>query len=131
MASLREICRIAGYFIAGVCVWLPLHAQSINYRVTVHDGDTTGYDVEMRLQHVPHQLRLALATHHEYDDKFYRFVRDFRVRVTGGQATFVRADSAVYDISVPGDQVFINYRIQLPTHRFAHQPFLSLNGGLV
>jgi predicted metalloprotease with PDZ domain len=131
MSSLREICRLAGYFIAGVSVWLPVHAQSINYRLSVHLGDTTGYDVEMRLQHVPHQLRLAMATHHEYDDKFYRFVRNFRVRVKGGQATFVRTDSAVYDLEIPGDQAVVSYTIQLPPHRYAHQPFLSRNGGSV
>jgi predicted metalloprotease with PDZ domain len=129
--GLREFFRLSGYFVAGVSFWLPLHAQSINYRLSVHLGDTTGYDVEMRLQHVPHQLRLAMATHHEYDDRFYRFVRNFRVRVTGGQATFVRTDSAVYDITIPGDQAVVSYSIRLPPHRFAHQPFLSRNGGLV
>jgi predicted metalloprotease with PDZ domain len=129
--GLREFFRLSGCFVAGVCFWLPLHAQSINYRLSVHLGDTTGYDVEMRLQHVPHQLRLAMATHHEYDDKFYRFVRNFRVAVAGGQAKFARTDSAVYDLEIPGDQAVVRYRIQLPPHRFAHQPFLSPNGGSV
>jgi predicted metalloprotease with PDZ domain len=123
--------RLLSCFIAGVCFWLSSDAQVVAYRLTVHDGDTTGYDVEMRLQHVPHHFKLAMATHHEYDDRFYRFVRNFRVRVTGGKATFVRTDSAVYDISIPGDQAVINYSIQLPPHRFAHQPFLSRNGGSV
>ena len=106
-------------------------AQDIGYRLTVHEGDTTGYDVEMRLQHVPHQFKLAMATHHEYDDKFYRFVRDFRVVATGGEAGFVRVDSAVYALTVSGDRVIVSYRIQLPPHRFAHQSFLSRNGGMV
>jgi predicted metalloprotease with PDZ domain len=131
MGSLREFFRLSRCFVAGVCFWLPAHAQVINYRLTVHEGDTTGYDVEMRLQHVPHQLRLTLATHHEYDDKFYRFVRDFRVAAPDGHATVVRTDSAVYDISIPGDQAVVSYSILLPPHRFAHQPFLSRGGGLV
>jgi predicted metalloprotease with PDZ domain len=131
MGSLRKICRLAGYFIAGVCFWLPARAQVINYRLTVHEGDTTGYDVEMRLQHVPHRFKLAMATHHEYDDRFYRFVRGFRVRATVGQTTFLRTDSAFYDVSIPGDQAVVSYSIQLPPHRYAHQPFLSRNGGSV
>src|ERR1700743_2050656 len=85
----------------------------------------------MRLRHVPHQFRLAMATHHEYDDRFYRFVRGFRVVAVGGQARFVRVDSAVYALTVSGDQVTVSYRIELQPHRFAHQPFLSRNGGLV
>src|ERR1700722_18262006 len=129
--GLRTFFRLAACFIAGICFWLPAHAQVINYRLIVHEGDTTGYDVEMRLQHVPHRFRLAMATHHEYDDKFYRYVRHFRVEAAGGGATCVRADSAVYDLSSPGDQVVVRYSIQLPPHRFAHQPFLSRNGGLV
>jgi predicted metalloprotease with PDZ domain len=120
-----------------MCFWLPAHAQVIHYRLTVREGDTTGYDVEMRLQHVPHQFKLAMATHHEYDDRFWRCVRKLSVAAAGGaatvggRATVVRTDSAVYDISVPGDEAVVNYRIQLPPHRFAHQPFLSRNGGLV
>ena len=119
--GLRAIIRSLSCVIAGVCFWLPVHAQTIHYRLSVHPGDTTGYDVEMRLQHVPHRFKLAMATHHEYDDKFYRFVRDFRVEaggggaygagghatggyVAGGHATAERTDSAVYDISIPGDQ---------------------------
>src|SRR3984957_14530141 len=110
--GLRTINRLLRCFIAGMCFWLPAHAQVIHYRLTVREGDTTGYDVEIRLQHVPHQFRLAMATHHEYDDKFYRFVRNFRVDATDGHAGFVRTDSAVYDISIPGDQVIVSYRIQ-------------------
>ena len=143
--GLRAIIRSLSCVIAGVCFWLPTQAQVINYRLIVDKDDTTGYDVEMRLQHVPHRFKLAMATHHEYDDKFYRFVRDFRVEAggggadgaggyatgRGGHATAERTDSAVYDISIPGDQAVISYRIQLPAHRFAHQPFLSRNGGSV
>ena len=177
--GLRAIIRSLSCFIAWVCFWLPVHAQTIHYRLTVHPGDTTGYDVEMRLQHVPHRFKLAMATHHEYDDHFWRYLRNFHVEAAGGgvhaaggdakgghvaaggvhatggdatdghaaggdvaggyaadgdaaggHATAVRTDSAVYDISIPGDQAVITYRIQLPPHRFAHQPFLSRNGGL-
>ncbi len=131
MSGFRNFCRVAAYFVAGICFWLPVHAQVLHYRLTVHEGDTTGYDVEMRLQHMPHHFRLAMATHHEYDDRFYRFVRNFRVKATDGAATFVRTDSAVYDLGINGDQAVVSYRIELPPHRFAHQPFLSRNGGLV
>ncbi len=127
----RTVIRLLSCFITGLCFWLPAHAQVIHYRLTVHEGDTTGYDVEMRLQHVPHHFRLAMATHHEYDDRFYRFVRNFRATAAGGHATAVRADSAVYDLGIPGDEAVVSYRIELPPHRFAHQPFLSRNGGLV
>ena len=103
---------------------------SIHYRLRVNAADTSGYYVEMQLQNVPHHFRLAMATHHEYDDRFWRFVRDFQVSVADGKATLSRFDSAVYDISIPGDAAVISYRIQLPKHNYAHQPFLSSHGGL-
>ena len=103
---------------------------SIHYRLRINAADTSGYYVEMQLQHVPHQFRLAMATHHEYDDRFWRFVKNFQVNVSSGKATLDRVDSAVYVISIPGDDAVISYRIQLPKHNYAHQPFLSSSGGL-
>ena len=103
----------------------------IHYTVKVDPVDTTGYSVEMRLEHVPAQFQLAMATHHEYDDRFWRFVKGFKVTTPIGKAEVTRKDSALYYISIPGDNALITYRIQLPAHSYAHRPFLSSYGGLV
>jgi predicted metalloprotease with PDZ domain len=107
-------------------------APIVHYTVEVDAADTTSYTVEMRLQHAPAHFQLAMATHHEYDDRFWRFVRDLKVAVPLGKAGITRKDSALYDIDIPGSDAVITYRIQLPpAHSFAHQPFLSPYGGLV
>ena len=104
----------------------------IHYRIVVDAGDTTGYGVEMQISHAPAHFRLAMATHPEYDDGFWRFVKDFKVKPVIGKAFVIRKDSALYEISIPGNQCTVSYRIQLPaTHSFAHRPFLSSYGGLV
>ena len=73
-----------------------------------------------------------MATHHEYDDRPWRDVKGFRVVSGRGKATFQRTDSAVWDITAPGDEVTVSYSVTLRGGpRFAHQPFLSDHGGLL
>lgn len=111
---------------------LLLLSPAMHYRLTVNPGDTTGYNIEIRIDHAPPHFQLAMATHPEYDDRFWRFVRNFKVRTTLGEAAVIRKDSAVYDISITGNRAIITYRIQLPATRgYAHRPFLSSYGGLV
>jgi predicted metalloprotease with PDZ domain len=110
----------------------PGTGPTIHYRLEVAAGDTSRYKVEMKLTQVAKHFRLAMATHHEYDDRFWRFVRNFRVETVGGKAIFQKSDSAVWDITIPGRDAVVSYTIQLPVgHRFAHQPFLSSRGGLL
>lgn len=105
---------------------------TIHYLLKVDPANLSGYEVEIQLQHFPHRLRLAMATHHEYDDRPWRDVKDFHIETGQGKATFRRTDSAVWDISVPGDEVTVSYSVALRSGpRFAHQPFLSSRGGLL
>jgi predicted metalloprotease with PDZ domain len=103
----------------------------LHYTLTIDSSDLSGYSVSIQISHAPHRFRLAMATHHEYDDRFWRWVTDFRV---GSPATFHREDSAVWAITTSGTQVTVSYRIRLPppaTVHFSHRPFLSPYGGLV
>jgi predicted metalloprotease with PDZ domain len=104
----------------------------IHYQLKVEAGDTSGYKIKMQLHQVPRHFQLAMATHHEYDDRFWRFVRNFRVETAGGTAIVQKSDSAVWDITLTGTDAVVSYDIQLPAgRRFAHQPFLSSYGGLL
>jgi predicted metalloprotease with PDZ domain len=107
-------------------------APIVHYTVKVDAADTTGYTVEMRVEHAPAHFQLAMATHPEYDDRFWRFVKELKVAVPLGKAGLTRKDSALYAIDIPGGEATITYRIQLPAiHSYAHRPFLSSYGGLV
>jgi predicted metalloprotease with PDZ domain len=108
-------------------------AQSpvLHYTLRIDSSDLTGYAITIRIDHAPHWFRLAMATHHEYDDRYWRFVTGFRL---SAPASFTREDSAVWAITAPGRTVIVTYRIKLPppgpTH-FSHRPFLAPYGGLV
>src|SRR5882762_10166335 len=56
------------------------------------DTDCSGYDIEIHLRHVPHHFQLAMATHHEYDDRFWRFVQKFRIEIPDGKASYTKKD---------------------------------------
>ncbi len=104
----------------------------IHYLLKVNPADLSAYDIEIHLQHIPHHFRMAMGTHAEYDDRFWRFIKHFHVGTSRGIATFERTDSAVWSISVPDEDAVITYRLLLPEHRsFAHRPFLAAYGGLL
>jgi predicted metalloprotease with PDZ domain len=123
----------------------PTTSPALHYTLRIDSSDLSGYTVSIRIHHAPNHFRLAMATHHEYDDRFWRYVAGFR---TQAPATFSREDSAVWtittrggrvtapgdNITTRGDEVLITYRIQLPPpapFHFSHRPFLNRTGGLV
>ena len=106
----------------------------VSYTLKIDSADLSGWSVAMHLKNLPDTFRLAMAAHPEYDDRNWRFIRDLRVDSTGGTATIVREDSAVWRVSAPGGTAVVHYRIQLPppapSPRGAWRPFLSPTGGL-
>lgn len=107
----------------------------INYTLRVNIADLSAYEVEMRLRNVPDTFRVAMATHPEYDDRFWRYVEGFRVEARGGRGSLLRQDSALWRVTAPGGEAVLRYRIHLPVStdsmRAAYRPFLAPTGGLV
>ena len=64
----------------------------ISYTLRIDSADLRGWDVELRLQHLPDTFRLAMAAHPEYDDRFYRYVTDVTVSSPTGSAAIARVD---------------------------------------
>jgi predicted metalloprotease with PDZ domain len=110
----------------------PALKPSIQYTLRVDSADLSGWTVEIRLRTTSDTVRLAMAAHPEYDDRYWRYVRDFVVETPGGTVT--RVDSAVWQIVAPPGMVNLRYRIALPPAepglRAAWRPFLTPTGGL-
>jgi predicted metalloprotease with PDZ domain len=106
----------------------------VTYRLTTRAGDTTGFDVELEVRSAPDTLRLAMAAHPEYDDRYWRYVEHVTAATAAGPQLVAREDSAVWRISTAGRDVTVRYRLQLPPSepfREAWRPFLAPTGGLV
>jgi predicted metalloprotease with PDZ domain len=131
--------RLLLNFITTILLAIPVPAQQkkspkIDYILSVDTADLSGYNVILQIRNVPHVFKLALATHHEYDDRFWRFVQNFNISTREGNGSYIKSDSAVWQVTIPGHDAIISYRLHLPLpgqFRFAHRPFLSAMGGLV
>ena len=74
----------------------------VGYTLTVTPGDVAGFNVEMRIRNAPDTFRLAMMTHPEYDDRFWRYVRDVHVESGGSEVRVVREDSALWRTVISG-----------------------------
>jgi predicted metalloprotease with PDZ domain len=108
----------------------------VDYQLRIDAADLSGWTVEMHVHQSPATLRLAMAAHPEYDDRFWRYVRDFIAVSPAGPLAVTREDSAVWRVSdTGGGDVVVRYRIALPPPpagvRPSWTPFLSPTGGLI
>lgn len=107
----------------------------VTYTLRVDSSDLSGYDVTIRIRNAPDTLHLAMATHPEYDDRFWRYVERLEVETPHGAAQVAREDSALWRVVAPGGEGVVRYRIHLPPAegrlRRAWVPFLAPQGGLV
>jgi len=110
----------------------PALKPSIQYTLRVDSTDLSGWTVEIRLRTASDIFRLVMAAHPEYDDRYWRYVRDVVVEPMG---TVTRVDSAVWQVTAPRGFVTVRYRIALPAVepglRSSWKPFLTPTGGLV
>src|SRR5438045_4028650 len=65
----------------------------LQYTLRVDSADLSGWRVAIQLRTTSDTFRLAMAAHPEYDDRYWRFVRDVDVEPVG---TVTRVDSAVW-----------------------------------
>jgi predicted metalloprotease with PDZ domain len=110
------------------------------YRIRVDAADLTGFDVEMLFaRQRPGLLRVAMAVHPEYDDRYFRYIENFTATDgRGASLSVTREEDTVWRIENAPQQVRIRYRLRLPPPqqqrgevRDAWKPFLTRDGGMV
>ena len=105
----------------------------IRYVLRVDPADYSSFRVEMRIQNIPDTFRVAMVTHPEYDDKFWRHVNDVEVSIANGEGKVVRLDSNLWKVFAPGGRAILQYCIQIPKQEDfsgAWIPFLNSTGVL-
>ncbi|MEP6691509.1 MAG: PDZ domain-containing protein [Gemmatimonadaceae bacterium] len=107
----------------------------LGYTLRVDSADLTSITVAIRIRGGSDTIRLALAAHPEYDDRFFRYVEDVRAETPRGAAAVTREDSALWRVIAPGGEAIVHYRIHLPAQNGpqhpAWTPYLTPTGGLV
>lgn len=111
-----------------------LHPR-ISYKIHVDPNDLSGFTVEMRVSGASGTVRIAMASHPEYDDRYWRYVENLTADSRGEKLMVTREEDALWSIRTKGDELSVKYRINLPPQtaqtRAAWRPFLSPMGGLV
>jgi len=103
----------------------------INYMLKVDTGDLSSFWVEMEIKNISDTFQLAMVAHPEYNDRYWRYVKDFIVIGKKGNGRIERKDSALWQITNSGNEALIKYRIQFPpssSFRGAWRPFLNSKG---
>ena len=103
----------------------------INYLLKVDTNDLTSFWVETQIKNIADAFQLGMVAHPEYDDRYWRFVKDFTVTSKNGVGKIIRKDSALWHITSSGNEALVKYRIQLPptgNFRGAWRPFLNSTG---
>src|SRR5215467_12366426 len=87
---------------------------SVDYTLTIDETDFSFFSVEMIIRNIPDTFRVAMVTHPEYDDRYWRYVENISVKAKNGDGKVVREDSAVWRIVTNGREAVVSYRIHLP-----------------
>jgi predicted metalloprotease with PDZ domain len=97
---------------------------TISYTVRIDPADLSGFDVTMVIAGAPRSIRLAMAIHPEYNDRFWRYVRGLRAESVGKPAHLafaIEADNA-WRIYTRNGYAIVHYRIELPRENPSNRP---------
>src|SRR2546429_1925130 len=106
----------------------------ISYIIRVDPGDLSGFAVEMRVRGAGNIVRIAMASHPEYDDRYWRYIENLSAESRGAALKVTREEDSLWRVETPNGDLTVNYRIHLPAQttptRAAWKPFLSPAAGL-
>jgi predicted metalloprotease with PDZ domain len=89
--------------------------------LVVIDSVNSSINVEMEMGNAPRSVRLAMAIHPEYNDRFWRYIRDLRVDGGKGAALTTDGDNT-WRLITRGGSARVSYRIQLPPESATNRP---------
>ena len=113
----------------------PRVRPSISYAIRVDKKDLSGFAVEMRVRGAGNIVRIAMASHPEYDDRYWRYIENLSAESRGAALKVTREEDSLWRVETPNGDLTVKYRIHPPAQttptRAAWKPFLSPAGGLV
>lgn len=100
------------------------HEPRIYYSIAIDSTDLSGFDVTMRIEGAPRSIRLAMAIHPEYNDRFWRYMRGLRATSMGKPVplAFAMETENVWRVQTRNGYAFVHYRIELPRENPSHRP---------
>lgn len=108
---------------------------SIEYKIIVKPADLSGFDVEIRILNSGKRPLLAMAAHPEYDDRYFRYIRNFAAESGSRTLSVSKPKENLWQIDDAGKTLTVRYRV-IPDAkerewRQSWKPFLMPTGGLI
>jgi predicted metalloprotease with PDZ domain len=108
----------------------------VSYTLTIDPADTTSISVDMVIQNPPSPVtRIAMAVHPEYNDRFWRYLRNLRADVSGNPVQITTDNDHSWRVPTPRGTATVHYRIQLPfessTNRAVWHTTVRANGASI
>lgn len=88
----------------------------IYYTVTIDTADLSGFDVTMQIEGAPRSIRLAMAVHPEYNDRYWLYVRNLRAESMGKPThlAFAVEKENAWRMQTRNGYAVVHYRIEVP-----------------
>ncbi len=112
------------------------HAASlVQYKIHIDPKDLSGFAIEMRFTASGPKVRVAMAAHPEYDDRYWRYIEGVTAESNGHPLAVQMSEDAVWQLEGARGEIVVRYRLRLPSEENglpdAHKPFLTPTGGMV
>jgi predicted metalloprotease with PDZ domain len=107
----------------------------IVYRITIDPKDVSGFNVEIRAHSESPTVRLAMAAHPEYHDRYFRYVENFSAESGGRKLSVTNPEEAVWQVDGVRGTLTVRYRVSPVAKerewRQTWKPYLTPTGGMV
>lgn len=97
-------------------------SPEILYRVSIDTTTPASINVTMEIGGAPRSVRLAMAVHPEYNDRFWRYIRELRVDGGGKPAALTVDGDNAWRLITHSGSARVSYRIQLPPENPTNRP---------
>ncbi|HEY4735679.1 MAG TPA: hypothetical protein VIH53_14160 [Gemmatimonadaceae bacterium] len=115
--------RLAALVVLALSVTASHKARThVNYELAVDARDSTSVRVRMQIGPSPRSVRVGMAVHPEYDDRFWRFISDWEISGVDKTALLQVDRENVWRVISHAGHAYLNYRIQLPGESSSYRP---------
>src|SRR5438477_9585459 len=84
---------------------------TVQYTIHVDAADLSGFNVEIRISDAKPQMRIAMAAHTEYDDRYWRYIDNVTAESNGKKLKVTHKEDAVWLVEGSDRELTIRYRL--------------------
>ena len=92
------------------------------YDVGIDPRNPSSIRINMQILHGPRSVRVAMAVHPEYNDRYWRYIHDLQANGFDKRAILAMDRENVWRVISHAGSAQVGYRIELPPENPAYRP---------